>query len=116
MGRLETLKAIDQVQEKHCSKCTLVAWMDKLETCHDCPVGKNLQELGSKLGGDERSYQPILDKGFYMTFSDIDYLRGLGVPWDVISDHIGWNKSFVQKLYSDRNKALKPKEDFKCKH
>jgi hypothetical protein len=75
-GRMQVLKEIDTLENRHCSTCSKVSYENTSYCINRCPIGAKIKQLGDKLqlqASDkrEKEIKSILKKGLDMTKSDI---------------------------------------------
>lgn len=102
VDRLKILAKIDDIENKHCSICTIdVGNTNKY--CHTkCDIGKELKSYGDQLLGNRQSkLEKILAKRKNMTTNEVKYLLEQGVTRSKLAKVIGIKDQTKVKPYFD---------------
>ena len=116
--RLEILDKISDIEDKHCSICTIDTSKDNKYCYTECSYGLEIRELGKQLESqDKEKIKETLNKGKDMTIKDVKMLLNKGVPREKVARNIGirsnantkkWFDSVVGKVEEYKPKRQKP--------
>lgn len=121
MNRLEVIRKIDDLQDTNCQTCTLIATAERrkgsIRYCiEQCPIGKQLQDLGKELTKKERKpvgeKKIVLDQDSYKKFkasgkTDTAIAKEYGITGATLSYH---KKKWFNEAVKPELKIVEPVE------